>query len=124
MNTLQPSADQNQAARSQEYKVRATRELTAIAASKVCKPSNDQRPFRGQRLLAVGAILAVVTPVVMAAMVVDSGINFYSYDFQKCIFDGDWTWLGIAWICLLTRGTSFFFTKRRCQCVGGGSHKS
>ena len=70
-------------------------------------------------------MLAVVAPVaVVAAMVVKSGINFYPYDFQKNISDGGWTGYGIAGLCLGTRGASFFFTKRRRQRFGGGSHKS
>jgi hypothetical protein len=60
----------------------------------------------------------------VVAMVVEPGINFYSYDFQKYISDGSWTMRGLSRLCFGRRGAGFYFTKRRRQCLGGGSHKS
>ena len=75
LNAPHPSAGRNQAARSREFKVRPIQEHSAIAASKVCRPSNDQNRFqdphlfRGQRLLvvAVSAAAAVVAAAIVQA---------------------------------------------------------
>jgi hypothetical protein len=61
LTILNPSADRNQTARSSAYKVRATRELTAIVASKACRRSPVQHQFRGQHhLSAAGAAMAII----------------------------------------------------------------
>ena len=81
LNAPHPSAGRNQAARSRGYKVRPTREHSAIAASKVCRPSNDQNrfqdphPFRGQRLLVV-AVSAAAVVAVAAIVQVSKDVNF------------------------------------------------
>jgi hypothetical protein len=151
MNTPQPSAGRNQAARSQEYKVCPIREPTAIAASKACRPFNDQHrfqdphPLRGQHqqcpLAVVAAVMsAAVAPAVASAavVVVMTSANFNSYDFQNNFADenktirriasgsnaGNGTGLDVAHLRLCARGADFQFTKRRRQRVGGGSHKS
>jgi hypothetical protein len=88
LNAPHPSAGRNQAARSRGYKVRPTREHSAIAASKVCRPSNDQNrfqdphPFRGQRLLVVAVSAAAVAAAIVQ---VSKDVDFYSHDFPKKI---------------------------------------
>jgi hypothetical protein len=78
LNINNPSAGWNQVARSREYKVRPTREHSAIAASKVCRRSNDQRrfqdphPFRGQHQRC----LQVAVVVVAAIIQVSKGVDF------------------------------------------------
>jgi hypothetical protein len=89
LNTPHPSAGRNQAARSQEYKVRPIRELTAIAASKVCRPSNDQHRFQDPHPFAASTSDAfwrwsASTVAVEAAIIqVSKSVNFYFHDFQK-----------------------------------------
>jgi hypothetical protein len=78
-NMPQPSAGRNQTGPSLAYKVQVIRELIATVASKASRRPPVQHRFRGQRNLAEAVMLAAVAPVV--AMVVKSGINFYSYDF-------------------------------------------
>jgi hypothetical protein len=69
LNINNPSAGRNQVVLSQEYKVRPTREHSAIAASKVCRPSNDQHrfqdphPFRGQHRRCLQVVVAAIIQV-------------------------------------------------------------
>jgi len=78
LNAPHPSAGRNLAVRSQEYKVRPTQEHSAIAVSKACRPSNDQRrfqdpnPFRGQHRRC----LQVVAVVAAAIVQVSNDVNF------------------------------------------------
>jgi hypothetical protein len=90
LNVKNPSAGRNQVVRSQEYKVRPIREHSAIAASKVCRPYNDQNRFqdphlfRGQRLLVV-AVSAAAAVVAAAIVQASKDVDFYSHDFPKQI---------------------------------------
>src|ERR1017187_6384923 len=120
-NFLTPPVGRNRTVRSSASKVRTIQKPTATVASRVCSRLLILRRCLGRHPLAA----AVAVPMLAAvAPVVESGINFYPYDFQKYIFDGSWIGSGIAGLCFCTGGASFFFTKRRRQRVGGGSHKS
>jgi hypothetical protein len=95
-NTPQPSAGRNQAARSQEYEVHPIREPTAIAASKVCRPSNDQHrfqdkhPLRGQHQRCPLAEASASTVAVEAVIIqVSKSIDFYFHDLPKKIISDE-----------------------------------
>jgi hypothetical protein len=79
LHALHPSAGRHPTERSLACTVRASRELTAVVASRACRRSPVLRRFHGQRpRLAVAAVVAVA----VATAVVPS-IEFLSYDSQK-----------------------------------------